>query len=207
MSDASAPPERDLIARRVAAFERRRRDPDTLVPAAVAVTIVARPAAAPAVLLTVRSGRLRAHSGQFALPGGRREPGEAPTEAARRELAEELGVELGSEAVLGLLDDLPTRSGYLITPVVVWAGESPGLRPNPAEVAAVHEVPFADLDRPGVPRFTPSADPDRPLIAFPLLETLVYAPTAAILYQFREVALRGAATRVDHLEQPRFAWQ
>ena len=87
------------------------------------------------MLLTLRAAGLRAHRGQWALPGGRCDAGETPVEAALRELHEELGLELGPEDVLGLLDDYPTRSGYLITPVVVWAAtKAAGLSPNPAEV-------------------------------------------------------------------------
>src|ERR1700712_3170524 len=47
-----------------------------------------------------------------------------------RELHEELGLELPASDVLGLLDDYPTRSGYLITPVVVWAGKNAAISPN-----------------------------------------------------------------------------
>ena len=78
------------------------------------------------MLLTRRAAGLRAHRGQWALPGGRCDEGETPVEAALRELHEELGLELGPDDVLGLLDDYPTRSGYLITPVVVWAADERG---------------------------------------------------------------------------------
>lgn len=200
-------PSRALVGRRLAAFPRRARPADGLTSAAVAVTVVEHAGVEPAVLVTVRTDHLRAHSGQFALPGGRVEAGESVADAALRELAEELGVDRRPDDVVGVLDDLPTRSGYLITPVVVWAGHVPVMAPDPDEVAEVHEVAFRDLDRPAVPRFHPSGDPDRPLIEFPLLGTSIYAPTAAILYQFREVALRGQPTRVHHLEQPRFAWE
>jgi 8-oxo-dGTP pyrophosphatase MutT (NUDIX family) len=206
-TQAGQPPGRDAIAARLSAFERRSQNEDGLRRAAVAVAVVSRRAAGPAVLLTLRSEELAAHSGQFALPGGRLEPGEDAADAARRELAEELGLEVGREAVLGSLDDFSTRSGYGITPVVVWAGHAPELRADPREVASVHEIPFDMLDREGVPTFRKTAEPTRPLIEFPLLGTVIYAPTAAILYQFREVALRGVPTRVAHLEQPRFAWE
>jgi len=39
----------------------------------------------------------------------------------------------------------------------------------------------------------------------PLLGRRINAPTAALLYQFREVVMRGVGTRVDHFEQPVFA--
>ena len=91
-------------------------------------------------LLTRRAATLRSHAAQWALPGGRCDLGETPAQAALRELHEELGVGLGEGDVLGLLDDYPTRSGYLITPVVVWVGTSADLVPNPAEVASVHRI-------------------------------------------------------------------
>src|SRR6202047_221666 len=88
---------------------------------AIALTEAADAADGTAVLLTLRAAGLRAHRGQWALPGGRCDDGETQVRTALRELHEELGLELGEENVLGWLDDYPTRSGYLITPVVVWA--------------------------------------------------------------------------------------
>jgi 8-oxo-dGTP pyrophosphatase MutT (NUDIX family) len=173
-----------------------------LKPAAVGVVLVQ---PGPALLLTRRASTLRGHPGQWALPGGRTEPGETPGAAARRELHEELGLELGPEAELGLLDDYPTRSGYLITPVVLWGGEDPPLHPDPAEVAELHRVPFELIDVP--PRFLTIPESDAPVIQVPLFGRFVHAPTGAVLYQFREVVLHGRPTRVAHLEQPVFAWR
>ncbi len=178
---------------------------DRLHHAAVAVTIVADDAGAACFLLTRRASGLRAHSGQWALPGGRVDPGETLLGAAARELREEVG--LGAVEVLGLLDDYPTRSGYRITPVVVWADDAAELVPNPAEVAAVHRVPLAEIERDDAPRFVRLPGVDRPVIQMPVGERLIHAPTAALLYQLREVGLRGRATRVAHLEQPPFAWR
>jgi hypothetical protein len=112
---------------------------------------------------------------------------------------------LPPEAELGLLDDYPTRSGYVITPVVLWAGTDPPLRPDPAEVAEVHRVPFEAIDVP--PRFLAIPESDAPVIQVPLFGRFVHAPTAALLYQFREVVLHRRSTRVAHLEQPVFAWR
>src|SRR5450631_3394953 len=100
---------------------------------AIALTEAADAADGTAVLLTLRTAGLRAHRGQWALPGGRCDEGETAVAAALRELGEELGLEPGAGDVLGLLDEYPTRSGYLITPVVVWAANSAAMLPNPAE--------------------------------------------------------------------------
>ena len=122
--------------------------------AAVAIALVAADDArggdasgATALLLTRRAAELRAHGSQWALPGGRCDAGETPAEAALRELHEEVGLGLAPDAVLGLLDDYPTRSGYLITPVVVWAATNAALSPNPAEVASVHRIALSDIER------------------------------------------------------------
>lgn len=184
---------------------RTRHRPD-LKAAAVAVTLVTGATGALSVLITRRASELRSHSGQYALPGGRVEPGESVAEAARRELAEELGLDLAPEAVLGRLDDYPTRSGYLMSAVVLWAGRAgPLLRPRPAEVSAVYGIGIEELDV--EPRFLSIPESPAPVIQLPLLGGYLHAPTAAVLYQFREVVLCGRPTRVGHLEQPVFAWR
>ncbi len=160
-----------------------------------------------ALLLTRRAEHLSTHSGQFALPGGRVDKGESALDAARREAHEEIGLELAAEAFLGRLDDYPTRSGYLITPLVAWLPAGVELAPNPAEVAKIYRVPLADLGRAGSPQFVAIPESDRPVVRYPLLGTTIHAPTAAVMYQFMEAALHGRATRVAHLEQPVWAWR
>ncbi len=173
--------------------------------AAVAVTLVEQDGQI-AFVITRRADHLRRHAGQWALPGGRLDQGETAEHAAIRELGEEVGAVLENDAVLGRLDDYSTRSGFVITPVVVWA-EGIDMTANPDEVAEIHRVPIADLDRPDSPRFITIAESERPVIQMPLVGTLIHAPTAAILYQFREVAMHGLSTRVAHLEQPVWAWR
>jgi len=191
----------------LAAFERRAIGVDGRKAAAVAVVLLSDEEGRGCFLLTKRAPTLRAHKGQWALPGGRMDAGESALAAALRELEEELGLRLGEGTALGLLDDYPTRSGFVITPVVFWA-EAPGpLTPNPAEVAHVHLVPLEQLDLPGVPRFISIPESDRPVIQVPLLGSLIHAPTAAVIYQMREVVSHGRPTRVDHFEQPVWAWR
>jgi len=175
--------------------------------AAVAVTLVDDDERAPCFLLTRRAPRLSAHAGQWALPGGRVEPGESAIEGALRELAEEVGLFATPAQVLGCLDDYPTRSGYVITPVVVWAGGRAAVAPDPQEVSAVYRVPLDVLDQPDVPHLRQIPESDRPVISIAMVGTHVHAPTAAIVYQLREVGMHGRATRVDHFEQPVFAWK
>ena len=195
---------REDVAAALQRFERVPAHRPDLKTAAVAVTLLLDDGV-PAFLLTRRASSLRGHAGQWALPGGRADPGEEPGETARRELFEELGLGLGPDAELGLLDDYPTRSGYVITPVVLWAGAGADLEPNPAEVGELHRVPLSLIDV--EPRFLTIPESDNPVIQLPLFGRFVHAPTGAVLHQFREVVLHGRATRVAHLEQPVFAWR
>jgi mutator protein MutT len=200
---------RDVITNRLKRFDRRRHEgTGELKHAAVAIVVVESDTPGEAAfLLTKRTPRLRAHGGQWALPGGRLDPGETIEQAALRELEEELGVAAASADILGTLDDYPTRSGYLIAPVVVWIPGGVQVTPNPAEVAAAYRIRCAELFRQGSPEIVAIEESDRPIIRLPLPVATVNAPTAAVLYQFREVALAGRDTRVDHFEQPVFAWR
>jgi 8-oxo-dGTP pyrophosphatase MutT (NUDIX family) len=159
-----------------------------------------------ALLLTRRASGLRAHRAQWALPGGRCDAGETQIQGALRELREELGLDLAASEVLGLLDDYPTRSGYLITPVVVWAAAGQAIKPNPQEVASVHRIALSAIERDDAFDFTAIPESERRVIRFHWEDRLIHAPTAAMIYQFREV-LAGRNTRVVDLEQPVFAWK
>ena len=196
--------DRDVVAARLTGFPRRAADRPELKQAAVAVCVTVHEGV-PSLLLTRRAARLRGHAGQWALPGGRRDPGETAVDGALREMHEEVGLELGPDAVLGLLDDYVTRSGYVMTPVVCWAGPVGDLVGAEAEVAAVHQVPLTDLDV--EPRFVSIPESDAPVIQLPLFDRFVHAPTAAIVHQFCRIACRGEVQRVAHYEQPVFAWR
>jgi 8-oxo-dGTP pyrophosphatase MutT (NUDIX family) len=163
-----------------------------------------------AFLLCRRASRMNTHAGQWALPGGRLDAGETAIDAALRELDEEVGLRLSSDHVLGVLDDYRTRSGYVITPVVIWGGGDVALTPNPSEVAHVYRIGLHELCRTDSPRFVTIPESDRPVVQVPIGRDLIHAPTAAAMVQFRWVAIEGRvedASRVAHFEQPVFAWK
>ena len=160
-----------------------------------------------ALILTRRAASLRGHAGQWALPGGRIDAGETPEQTALRELQEEVGLQLQPGDVMGRLDTFVTRSGYAITPVVVWAGPARQLTPNPAEVASIHRIPVAEFLRADAPILERLDGSEHPVLKMPVGDNWIAAPTAALIYQFREVCVLGRATRVAHFEQPRFAWK
>ena len=171
------------------------------------MTVVSDEGGEASFVITRRVSSLRNHSGQWALPGGRIDEGEDPIDAALRELEEEVALQRDRSSVLGLLDDYPTRSGFRITPVVVWAGPDVALVANPEEVAEVHRVPIAGLDAPGIPKLFDLDVSDRPVLSVRILGQDIFAPTAAVIFQFREVAIHGRDTRVAHYDQPPFAWK
>jgi 8-oxo-dGTP pyrophosphatase MutT (NUDIX family) len=209
---------RNLIEANLNDFARSSLDPGKLRRAAVALTIVDyrgegglrglgdAPENSAAVILTRRAGGLKNHAGQWALPGGSIDPGESPEQTAFRELEEEVGLSLSADQFLGCLDDFVTRSGFHITPVVIWGGTAQHLIKNDQEVASIHRIPCKELFRRDAPALEGGDESDRPILFMPVGDTSIATPTAAILFQFREVALAGRATRVAHYEQPYFAW-
>ena len=202
-------------------FSVQSHDSDNVKQAAVAVTIVEaghgadiyslpafeEPQEDAALVLTRRSSRLKNHAGQWALPGGHMEQGEKPEDTALRELHEEVGLKLTHMSILGRLDDFTTRSGFVITPVVVWGGNNAKLSPNPDEVQSIHRIPIAEFLREDAPILEDNSQGEHPILLMPVGDNWIAAPTAALIYQFREVAVCGRATRVAHFEQPAFAWK
>ena len=160
-----------------------------------------------AFILTTRAAKLNKHAGQRAYPGGRIDPGESSLDAALRELHEEIGIELCEDDLLGRLDDYATRSGFIISPFVFWAKKSLKFVANPDEVEAIHRIPLNQLLRRDAPILETIPESEHPVLKMPIGDEWFASPSAAIAYQFREVALLGKQTRVAHFEQPYFAWK
>ncbi len=201
---------REQIQNRLDRFDAIEVDPTDLRRAAVAIVIARHPESDQAsILVTLRPRKLNRHGGQYALPGGRLDDGEGEDQAALRELHEELGLKLDEAAILGRLDHFKTHSGFRMAPVVVWAEAPALLRPDPSEVEETFHLPFEELNSPDIPKLIESDKGEAPVLYayFPTLGHFMYAPTAAILYQFREIALRGVTTRAAHFGHPTFAWR
>jgi 8-oxo-dGTP pyrophosphatase MutT (NUDIX family) len=160
-----------------------------------------------ALILTRRTAKLKQHAGQWAFPGGSLDKNESPENAALRELSEEVGLTLDKDRILGRLDDFTTRSGFIITPVVVWGGSDVDLIPNPEEVESIHRIPIKEFMREDAPILQEVPGNGNPILLMPVGNSWIAAPTAALIYQFREVAILGRDTRVAHFEQPLFAWK
>ena len=188
---------RDDLEARLRTFGRQE-SPLGQIPAAVAIVILL-DGGEPTVPIFQRPLNMRRHAGQMALPGGRLHEGEGAEDCALRELQEELGLAVDPDDVLGRLDDFDTRSGFTITPVVVWSGAAPKiLRPSNEEVARLFLIPAPELQQ--AVAGADLTEPDRFSLKFREVE--VFAPTAAILYQFSEVGLDGRSVRVADFFQP-----
>jgi len=167
-------------------------------PAAVALVVISDSHGRLCVPIFQRTSDMSRHAGQMALPGGKRQAGEAAADCAVRELHEELGLEVDPSGVVGQLDDFDTRSGFTITPVVIWSGAVVSLTPSQFEVARLFMVPLVELEA-----AVANAEPGRSTaFSLRLSAVEVFAPTAAILYQFSEVALHGRGVRVADFYQP-----
>jgi len=119
----------------------RPEDLSQLTPASVLIGLIEREAGY-SVLLTRRVDTMRRHAGQVAFPGGRRDPGETPWQAALREAEEEVGLDPSLVSLAGLSSPYQTGTGYLITPVVGFIAPGFDLTANPDEVADIFETPF-----------------------------------------------------------------
>ena len=175
--------------------------------AAVAIAITPLENGQSGFILTRRGKNLKTHSYQYALPGGKIDEGETQEETVLREVQEEVGIQVKRENIVGYLDDYETRSGFMITPIVLWTPNLEDLRPEPGEVDDIFIIAFSELFRPDSPRWVEIPESDKLVLQLPIRNRLVHAPTAALIYQFREIGIQGNLIRTDYIEEPVWAWR
>ena len=180
---------------------------DALRKASVGIIVVGNDKGEAGFILTRRGKGLRNHSYQYALPGGRIDPGETREETVLREINEEIGITVSKDQILGCLDEYETRSGFSITPVVLWVNDLSALEAEPGEVEEIFIIDIEELFRADSPKWVSIEESDKEVLQLPIRNRLIHAPTAALLLQFKEVALLGNFMRTDHIEEPVWAWK
>tara|TARA_Y100001970_G_scaffold208905_1_gene254687 strand:- start:471 stop:1016 length:546 start_codon:yes stop_codon:yes gene_type:complete len=175
--------------------------------ASVAIAVVPQENGEAGFILTRRGKNLQTHSFQYALPGGKIDPGETQEETVLREVKEEIGICAGSDSILGYMDDYVTRSGFIITPIILWVSDLSDLTPEPGEVDEIFIIGLNELFRPDSPRWIKIPESDKLVLQLPLRNRLIHAPTGALIYQFRETGILGKLLRTDEIEEPVWAWR
>ena len=118
-----------------------------LAEAGVLVAITDEPE--PKLLLTRRATHLSSHQGEVALPGGKRDPeDEHIITTALREAHEEVALDPENVQVIGELDQVVSRFGYLVTPVLAVIPPKLTHVPSLDELDAVFEVPLSLFTEP-----------------------------------------------------------
>ncbi|MEO5729894.1 MAG: CoA pyrophosphatase [Byssovorax sp.] len=167
----------------------RREAPPGAKAAAVLVALFPGPGGVPHVWLVLRPRALRAHSGQVALPGGKRDLEDPDLiTTALREAEEEIGLPRAAVEVLGEADDLVTATGFVITPVVGWIHAPFEPRINPGEVSRIFSAPFATFRDAGLVELIPIESIRRMVRAYRVEGEIVWGATAAILSALAERA-------------------
>ena len=192
---------RARIVANLAAFERIALDRPDLRRAAVAI-LVSPVEGEPHYALTRRALTMRRGAGNYALPGGNCDPGEDLIDTAIREIFEELGIVVDRKGFLGFLDDFITLGGHVVTPVILWTADPVELKPDPVEVHEAWLNPLTELDHPESPMVEDHPEGGEPIWRMYARGQWINPPTAAFLYQFREVCLHGRSTRVATIGQP-----
>lgn len=131
------------------------------------------------------------HSGQMALPGGKKEDCDASLiETALREFHEEVGVEASDITILGTLSELYIHvTNIQVLPVVGFINYQPQFRIAPDEVDALFEIPMQEIFNPEIKK-TESWNLRGEMVDVPfylLSDQKVWGATAMILSEFEQL--------------------
>ncbi|MCI0843814.1 MAG: CoA pyrophosphatase [Chloroflexi bacterium] len=175
------PPE--LLKRALAKRVVKRVDGTGLMPSAVMVLIYPKNGEY-CILLNKRSDQVEHHKGEISFPGGARDPEDRDAlETALRETEEEMGINRDDITVIGEMDEVVTRSNFLIN-VFTGTIEYPyPFRPSAIEIAEVLEFPVSELIDPANRRTETRWEDGGPVTTYSYVhqEHIVFGATARIL--------------------------
>lgn len=132
----------DALIDKVKAHQPRVIGDSQLAEAGVLVAITDEPD--PNVILTLRSSDMPTHKGEVAFPGGKREDNDEDIIAtALREAFEEIHLDPNHVEVIGTLDQVISRYGFLVTPVLAIVPKDVPLNTDSKEIDAIFKVPLS----------------------------------------------------------------
>jgi len=139
------------------------------------------------VLLNKRTDRIEHHKGEICFPGGAQDTEDATIlDTALRETYEEMGIIGKDVEVMCKLDQVSTRSSFVITPFVGIIRQSYPFHSSQIEVSEVLEVPLSLLiDKANWREQVVNGQSGE--MAYAYGEHLVWGATARILTQFLEL--------------------
>lgn len=177
------------IEAKIARYERRIIHNTILKDSAVLIPIV-KNGPGLELLFTKRTDVVEHHKGQISFPGGAADPRDvSEADTALRESLEEIGLERSSVAILGMLDDHETPSGFKVTPVVGFIDSLPGLTTNTDEVAAIILIPIENFLDPAKRRskFVERNGVTIEVYFYDVWDEPIWGATAAFVKQFIEI--------------------
>jgi 8-oxo-dGTP pyrophosphatase MutT (NUDIX family) len=143
------------------------------------------------LLFTKRTDQVKHHKGEISFPGGAFDEEDSELErTALREAFEEIGLRESDVQILGALDDIITRSEFIVTPFVgVFFPYPYPFKLSPIEIGELIEVPLACLlDRNCFgERIIIQGDNERVAESYQYGKYIIWGATARILKQFLEL--------------------
>ncbi|MFT6926472.1 MAG: 8-oxo-dGTP pyrophosphatase MutT (NUDIX family) [Psychromonas sp.] len=141
------------------------------------------------LIFTERALHLRHHPGQISFPGGRYEATDhSLQQTALRETEEEIGILQSQVSLFGSLPELPTISGFIISPFLGFVDNEHTILIDPQEVRSIFEVPLSYLlDANNYYKHSLFANKKRPFTyCIPYQNRLIWGATAQMLKNLQD---------------------